>query len=236
MTDNKAYTELSGFRYERKFAVDTLSNFQVEQIIRLHNAGFSEIYYERYINNVYFDTPRFDCYYDNAEGKDNRVKFRIRWYGDLFTNVQTPVLEMKIKTGMVGTKRSYILESFNFTENFDLKNLLKIIRKSNVPEDVVLRMNNLQPTIINRYSRKYYRDFSRQFRITIDKNISYFPAKNQLNFSKFPRQESNKVVVELKYDSELNEKASEISNNLPFRLTKNSKYVTGIESFFEVVD
>ncbi len=230
------YTELNTFRYERKYAVDTLNSFQVEQIIRLHNAGFSEIFHQRYINNIYFDTPGFDFYYDNAEGRDNRVKFRIRWYGDLFAKIEKPILEMKIKRGMVGTKRSFLLKTFTFTRDFNLKELLDIIKDSGLPEDVLLRMKHLKPAILNRYQRKYFRDFSRLFRITIDKDISYFPARDQLNIAKFPKEEEGLVVVELKYDKELNNEATEISNGLPFRLTKNSKYVRGIESFYEVID
>ena len=49
-------------------------------------------------------------------------------------------------------------------------------------------------------------------------------------------KEDNKIVVELKYDQEKNDEAQEIGTNLPFRLTKNSKYVTGIEKFYEVID
>ncbi len=236
MTSPHGYTELKTYRYERKYAIDTLHNFQVEQIIKLHPSAFTEIYHQRYINNIYFDTPGFDFYYDNVEGKDKRVKFRIRWYGNLFGKIEKPVLEIKIKKGVVGIKRSYFLNSFHFTGNFDLTTLIEIVKTSGVPEDVLLRMNNLKPALINRYQRKYFRDFSGLFRITIDKDISYFPAKDQLNFAKFSGREEHLVVVELKYDSGLNGEATEISNHLPFRLTKNSKYVRGIEHFYEVID
>jgi SPX domain protein involved in polyphosphate accumulation len=230
------YTELRNFRYERKYVSEIMDSFQVEQTIKLNPAGFSEIFQERYINNVYFDTPRFDFYYDNVEGRFDRVKYRIRWYGDLYGNVKNPILEMKIKRGMVGTKRSFQLIPFDFTTDFDLQKFRDILLKSDVPEDVILRMKNLAPSSINRYCRKYFRDFSEDFRITIDKDIQYYPAKDQLNFSKFRVKDSHKVVVELKYDNELNIKATEISNKLPFRLTKNSKYVTGIELFYDVLD
>lgn len=230
------YTELKDFRYERKYVSEVLDSFQVEQTIKLNPTGLSEIFQERHINNVYFDTPRFDFYYDNVEGRFDRVKYRIRWYGDLFRRVESPILEMKIKRGMVGTKRSFQLIPFDFTPNFDLQKFRDILLKSELPEDVILRMKNIAPSTINRYSRKYFRDFSGDFRITIDKNIQYYPAKDQLNFSKFTVKDAKKVVIELKYDSELNLKATQISDKLPFRLTQNSKYVTGIELFYDVLD
>ena len=49
-------------------------------------------------------------------------------------------------------------------------------------------------------------------------------------------KDDKNVVIELKYNNDLNEKAAEVSNKLPFRLTKNSKYVTGIELFYDVID
>lgn len=233
---NTEYTELKNFRYERKYISELHDSHQVEQAIKMHPAIFSEIFQERYINNVYFDTPRFDFYYDNVEGRHDRIKYRIRWYGELFSRVENPILELKIKRGLVGIKKSYLLNPFDFTKDFNLKKLMEIILESDVPEDVVLRMKNITPAVINRYQRKYFRDFSKDFRITIDKNIIYFPAKDQVNFSKFYRNDYQKIVIELKYDNELNLKATEISNKLPYRLTKNSKYVTEIEHFYDVLD
>ena len=37
------------------------------------------------------------------------------------------------------------------------------------------------------------------------------------------------VIVELKYDTEHDEYANRISASFPFRLSKNSKYVNGID-------
>jgi hypothetical protein len=177
---------------------------------------------------------RFDFYYDNVEGKDNRVKVRIRWYGDLFGTINTPILELKIKKGLVGIKRSFPLIQFTFSKNFNLNNFYEIFKKSNLPDDVLLKLANLKPSLVNRYNRKYFRDFSQNFRITIDKKISYFSVANK--YIAKSAINDNKIVVELKYDQEKNDEAQEIGTNLPFRLTKNSKYVTGIEKFYEVID
>ncbi|MBN2893755.1 MAG: polyphosphate polymerase domain-containing protein [Bacteroidales bacterium] len=236
MTEVQDYTELKGFRYERKYLADSLNSFQTEQVIKIHPAGFSEIYQQRFINNVYFDTPRFDFYYDNAVGRTDRVKFRIRWYGDLFGFIEEPILELKIKQGTVGTKRSFKLKPFEFSENFKIHDFSDILKQSDLPEDVLLRVGSLKPSIINRYSRKYFRDFSQDFRITIDKDISYFPVQNQIKIGRFFHKDMQNVVIELKYDNVLNKEATKISNKLPFRLTKNSKYVTGVELFYDVLD
>lgn len=236
MPDIQNYTELKGFRYERKYLADSHNSFQAEQVIRVNPLSFSEIFHERFINNVYFDTPRLDFYYDNAVGRFDRTKYRIRWYGDLYNNIEQPILELKIKRGTVGTKRSFKLNPFVFDRNFKLSNFKEVFASSNLPEDVFMIVKNLEPSIINRYSRKYFRSFSRDYRVTIDKEVSYFPVfrQNYLNRTNF--KDYNSIIVELKYDDVLNENASKISNELPFRLSKNSKYVNGIQQFYEVLD
>lgn len=236
MVAKREYTVLKGFRYERKYLVQNLKDFQVENIIKINPAFFKEIYTERYINNIYFDTPRFDFYFDNTVGRPYRVKYRIRWYGDLYGKISNPILELKIKQGLVGTKRSFELESFDFSSNFNYKNLKNVFDNSKLPDDVLVRLNNLTPTLVNRYKRKYFIDFSNKFRITVDKNISYFPIQNQINSGRFFHKDLKSIVVELKYDNELNEDAKKISNKLPFRLTKNSKYVTGVQQFYDLLD
>ena len=50
------------------------------------------------------------------------------------------------------------------------------------------------------------------------------------NFSKIPQADLHNVV-ELKYNLENDRLANSISNQFPFRLSKNSKYVNGVNQF-----
>jgi len=236
MPEIQEYTKLEGFRYERKYVSEIYDSYQVEQIIKLNNAGFKESFKPRFINNIYFDSQRFDFYYDNIDGRFDRTKFRIRWYGEMFGFVKNPILELKIKRGVVGTKESYDLKPFEFTQNFNFNSLYEILKNSNLPENVVMKINNLKPSLINRYNRKYFQNFSGEFRITLDKDITYGGLNTGNNFSKFMITDNNKIVIELKYDSEQNSKANAISEQLPFKLNKNSKYVSGVELFYDVFD
>ncbi|MGZ4119018.1 MAG: VTC domain-containing protein, partial [Bacteroidia bacterium] len=71
---NEKFEEL---RHERKFLITDHSAKDVEQMIKLHPACFSEIFYQRTVNNIYFDTIGFNNYYDNVEGEMDRIKARI---------------------------------------------------------------------------------------------------------------------------------------------------------------
>ena len=64
---NKLIRKPSQFRYERKFFISQLTKFEVESMIRIHPAVFSEIYHKRFVNNIYFDTVNFTV--DDFRGK-----------------------------------------------------------------------------------------------------------------------------------------------------------------------
>jgi hypothetical protein len=46
-------------------------------------------------------------YWDNVSGLSKRVKVRIRWYGDLYGHIQSPILEFKIRNNTLGSKVSF---------------------------------------------------------------------------------------------------------------------------------
>ena len=75
------------FRYERKFLVEELGKKEALFVIKENPAMFSEIFHERRINNIYFDSSNMESYHDNVMGNSQRVKIRIRWYNDLFGHI-----------------------------------------------------------------------------------------------------------------------------------------------------
>lgn len=227
------YTYLNTFRYERKYAT-LKDNSYIETSLKTHPAIFSQIYNQRYINNIYFDTSKLDFFYDNVEGKAQRYKFRIRWYGQLFGKINSPILEVKIKQGNVSTKKSFFLNSFDFSNNYNIEQISKLVNNSDVEDNIKAIFNSLHPTLINRYNRKYFLDFSKNYRTTIDYQIEYYNPYLS-NFDKF-KYTDNENVLELKYDQSLDQQAKIISDYLPYRLTKNSKYVKGIIKFYKIID
>ena len=106
------YETLVDYRYERKFRISGMSVHGVEQIVKSHQAYFKEIYNERDINNIYFDTQNLTHYYDNSYGKAQRKKYRIRWYGGLSGKIENPILEIKIKDALLGTKKAFLIKPF----------------------------------------------------------------------------------------------------------------------------
>src|SRR6478672_7582768 len=98
---------LAGYRYERKFLVPPESWSSVHAGIKSNPGMFSSIFQPRAVNNLYLDSPALHLYFMNLEGAAERTKVRIRWYGELFGHLPRPVLEFKIKRGLLGAKESF---------------------------------------------------------------------------------------------------------------------------------
>jgi SPX domain protein involved in polyphosphate accumulation len=221
------------YRYERKFLIRDLSVQEIETIIKLHPNFFSEIYYQRNVNNIYFDSLELESYQDNVTGSAQRVKTRIRWYGELFGLIEKPVLELKIKSNLLGRKESFLLSPFDLNRDFSFKTVFDVIEKSDVTDLIKERFNYLQPVLLNRYKRKYFQSADKKYRITVDSEMSFRKIGKYNNSFLSTVNDKVNVILELKYDYKNEENAKNITNLFPFRLTKSSKYLSGVDSIYD---
>ena len=212
-------------RYERKFKTK-LNVLELELLIKKNPYFFREIFYERTINNIYLDTLSKKFYLNNKLGIPKRKKIRIRWYGNIFGKIQKPILEYKLKDGIVGNKWLFPLNDFNLTHhNLSQQLLLKIIdNTANIPTFVKEDFKNIYPSLINSYSRKYFLSLDEKFRITLDYSLLFLDINN-LYFDK--KLDDN--IMELKYSIDNEVIAKKISQTFPMCLNKSSKYVDGID-------
>ena len=214
-------------RYERKFKIYSIPDI-VENIIMLHPVMFKRIYYPRYVNNIYFDDAGMESFYANEMGAFQRKKYRIRWYGDLFGDLQSPTLEIKRKFGNLGDKQSFKLKGFILNSKITKSKILDVINNSEIPEYVKLKLRCIEPSLMNRYKRKYFISNDKRFRITIDSEITYYRINIRKNNFIEKYSEDSYTIIELKYDKNYDNDANSITNSFPFRLSKNSKYVNGL--------
>jgi SPX domain protein involved in polyphosphate accumulation len=220
-----------GYRYERKFLLTGVEAPQVQMILRQHWAMFHETYPPRYVNNIYMDTPEFDNYGDNLAGAADRTKVRIRWYHDLFRWVDDGVLEFKVKNGLVGWKDQFDFPTFDFSSGFSPRDFQRLIQDSDLLPHVKLRLSGYRPSVVNRYLRSYFATKDERFRATIDTKLSYYKVNRLSNRFIVQHKEHRTVIVEIKYDREHEDEVNRIASSLPFRLSRSSKYVQGIEAF-----
>jgi SPX domain protein involved in polyphosphate accumulation len=201
-------------------------------MIKFHPACFSEIFFERTVNNIYFDTFGFQNYYDNVEGSRERLKVRIRWYGNLFGNISSPVLEHKIKKGLLGKKDSFLLGDFLLDKNFHKSTIEGAAKGAKLPPNVKDELLTLHPALLNSYVRRYFLSADKKFRVTVDRQLSYYRISYGQNTFLNSFTNHSGTVLELKYDAEFEPEAKEVATLFPFMMTKNSKYLSGIENLF----
>ena len=85
------------YRFERIFIIPERFAHSIEEVIKSNSAFMRKIFYPRFVNNIYFDDPSFRFYFENIDGVAERMKMRIRWYGNLTGRIKKPVLELKQK-------------------------------------------------------------------------------------------------------------------------------------------
>ena len=189
----------------------------IEQVLRSHPAGFRPLYPQRRVNNIYFDTPGLDEFYQNVAGNPIRRKHRLRWYGDVNSTLPEATFEIKIKENELGRKESQSIGDIHWSDLSD-----------SFPEIAALRLLPLRPVLVNSYQRSYWANANQHFRITLDWDLSFAPFSWATPPSHLHAVPDPAVILELKYEQEYDAEAQNIFAHLPFRLSKNSKYVTGI--------
>ncbi len=228
METNMERKAVSKHRFERKFAVEGLSPHALKAVVKLHPALFREVFVPRRINNIYLDGIGLKAFYENTSGISQRKKVRIRWYGDLLGYIAKPVLEHKIKSGMLGTKSSWQLPPFTLDDSFDSKKWLELVLKSDLPAMAKEELLSMAPILLNSYYRTYYVSADKNFRITVDEDLQYYGISAVNNYFVKKRIQKSQLILELKYPAEKDDEADRITQHFPFRLTKSSKYVNGV--------
>ena len=205
-------------RFEKKWLFK--NTFYPEVLLSLYRSKFffRQQHTPRFINSIYFDTNNLDCINDNLDGTNIRKKFRVRWYGNNKT-LNNPNLEIKYKKNFESYKKIYLLEKFknmDFTDINNIKLLSKYINNN------ILLNQNLKPINLIQYKRLYLISSNNLIRATLDYDIKSKKIINFLNpfFSNF-----RDVILELKYETNLDNYVRTNLNQMNTRYSKSSKYI-----------
>ena len=219
-------------RHERKFLVSGLEQALVELALKTNPLCFRESYNPRFVNSLYLDSRYFNSFRENIEGYLDREKVRLRWYGELNSQTNSVVLEFKYKRGLVVFKERFPLKDIFLESRINRRDLLEAIRANDLPKVCRDKVSVTGPVLICRYKRKYFETVGLPFRATVDVGMCYIGFLGQsLNFgSQIVDRQS--VILELKYPPTYESLAKEITEAFPFRVTKSSKYVMGLQSLF----
>ena len=184
----------------------------------MNNAfAFSSSFPDRTVNSIYYDTLDYTAYNDNLLGISNRIKYRVRWYGMDKSWIENPILEKKIKRNILGTKEYTKLKAFDLCLG--------------APNILPFTQLNLEAMVLIQYDRTYLESFDHKIRATIDRNLRYSPFSN--NKELITSINDDAIILEIKFDESHYEHAMDCLQTIPYRMTKNSKYVSGMKFFLQ---
>jgi len=219
---------LPNLRYERKFIAEGFTLAEALARVKRHPSAFHEVYPPRIVNNIYLDSPTRRDYHEHINGTANRSKTRVRWYGPQSEAAEQPRLERKLKRGLVSAKESHALPPLSIN-GARLRPLLAAAFDSTVlPPLLRSALWLAEPALFNRYQRHYFLSRDGRFRLTVDSGLQFGVLQHgHLPAALLPPAAT--VIIELKFGLEFAGEADAVTNALPFRVARFSKYVAGLE-------
>jgi len=217
-------------RYEIKFILNQAA--LTEAMFFLKMIGTHEMYPERQVNSIYYDTPDFESVRDNLSGVSDRNKLRLRWYGRKhIPSYNNMVMEIKNRYGRVGRKKKYFIDDLSNTSIHTStvgelnSNIAKYLWQTYEYNGLINSCNI--PVLYVGYTRSYYEEKS-DIRITIDKKIHFRNVtlnKYVLDHSKLPY---NQNIMEIKFPLDMKNKVVDLLRPYNFTPMRHSKYLVGL--------
>jgi hypothetical protein len=188
------------------------------------------------VRSIYFDTPKFDFYFEKVEGIKNRKKVRLRGY-----NTESPD-----NTVFLEIKRKYDIPIIKYRAPLTYSDALDIFEKVRINGHVVssskfpkayenskkfffqVYSRNLRPTVLVIYEREaYLSKFDDTVRVTFDKNLrsSAYPAlKGLYSEDRAIRSLNQFFILEIKFNKHFPAWMNPIVSTLGLKRQAASKY------------
>jgi hypothetical protein len=233
-------------RYEYKYIVPLKKLEQLREMVlpfvkmdQFVEAGGRNHYTVR---SIYFDTPRYDFYYEKIEGIKNRKKVRLRGYdkGD-----EDSIVFLEIK-------RKYDVPIIKYRAPVTFEDAQNMLREKNINGQILLGdkfpkgienskrffyqvfSKNLRPVVLVVYEREaYLSKFDSSVRVTLDKNLRSkgYPSINELyNEEKIKATLAGNFILEVKFNHSFPAWLNPIISRLQLRKQSASKYVFSMDA------
>ena len=219
-------------RYERKLDVAGWDRPRLENLVRLHPAQWRELFPERAVHSLYWDTAAFDSFFEHQSGVEKRLKTRLRWYGADLRAARGAALERKIKDGNIGIKERFEVGDLSPFLSRPRAAWTAVWRQPGVPDRVRAEMLMRLPAVWTSYRRQYWLSRDQKFRLTLDHGITA-GVWGQPPF-KGLRMNFPSPILEIKYAVSADTDAAGLLQSFPFRPAKSSKYVTAAARLLEL--
>ena len=216
-------------RKEIKYVINFEDYNKLYFWIKKNPKGFKKHFSPRTINNIYFDTKDFSLLNDNLAGIPNRYKIRLRWYGKN-NYIETANLEIKIKNNQLGWKKRRVISINKNIKEISKTYIVKLINDSELSSDNIY-LRDVSPILINQYYRDYYVSFDKKVRLTVDSKFRVFDQIKYLYLNNsIKNYYKQNLILEIKFENNIIKNIDQLFLNIPFRASRNSKYISGFYS------
>jgi hypothetical protein len=217
-------------RLEIKFSAYEVQVHTLLHWLKMHPACFFKPFPDRQVNNIYFDMYNYYAFAENLSGASSRTKVRYRWYGES-KDPDIGTIEIKCKRNYFGWKHRYPINKPPYKAGYSLKDIRQALLEQLPPDGKKWLNTSPFPIIINRYYRKYFLSSDEKIRVTMDTKQAVWdqrfkPLPNFKNKANLPPA----LVVEVKFDRKDREVASQILEGIPLRVSRFSKYISGVRA------
>lgn len=194
------------------------------------------------VRSIYFDTPRYDYYFEKVEGIKNRKKLRIRGYNEkdmekiVFLEIKrkydTPI--MKYRAPVVFRDALEIFEETKLNGHIINNHQFPKGAESSKRFFYQMYSKNLRPVVLVIYEREAYMcKFDETIRITFDKNLRSvaYPAIDDL-YTEIDAQRSllNSFILEVKFNNHFPSWLFPTIAQLGLRKQSASKYCISMDT------
>lgn len=222
-------------RQEKKYTFGITNLSEVKKNIQDSVHSISKSYEDRYVNSLYLDSFDHLNYEENLGGISSRSKARLRWYSKKpffkITKDTDIYFEIKIRKNLFGSK---FIHKFNFSSDailFNNNSMINYLRKI-LPLNFLPYIDHCSILSLGvSYEREYYEDYTKKFRLTIDKNIKFIRPNffEIFNFEQIETYNLEYGVLELKFLKNMSNEMNNISLDCaPLTPGRHSKYSVGI--------
>ncbi len=233
-------------RYEYKYIVPNSKMKQLREMILpfVDVDDFAEAAGDNQytVRSIYFDTPRYDFYFEKVEGIKNRKKVRLRGYD----------LEHEDNTVFLEIKRKYNIPILKYRAPVTFKDAQEMFREKNINGQILFGdtfpkgaenskrffyqvfSKNLRPVVLIVYEREaYLSKFDSTVRITFDKNLrskAYPSIKELYDEDKIKAALADHFILEVKFNRSFPGWLNPIVSRFGLKRQSASKYCISMDS------
>jgi hypothetical protein len=194
------------------------------------------------VRSIYFDTPRYDFYFEKIEGIKNRKKVRLRGYDE----------ERADNTVFLEIKRKYNVPIIKYRAPVTFSDAQIMLREKNINGQILFGdkfpkglenskrffyqvfSKNLRPVVLIIYEREaYLSKFDSSVRVTFDKNLRSkgYPSISELyQEEKIKATLADRFILEVKFNRSFPGWLNPIISRFSLRKQSASKYTISMDA------